>query len=74
MFILRQSDAVSDQCGELQNEISGLERNIIKRITELEQGNEIVVSQHYVNGLQYDIHLCIPKVCVLLLYCSCVVV
>jgi hypothetical protein len=73
VFILRQSDAVSDQCGELQNEISGLERNIVKRITELEQRNEILVSQYYVTGLQYDTVICSPMLCEWLLYCSCVV-
>jgi len=28
---LRQSDALSDQCSELQNEISRLERHILKK-------------------------------------------
>jgi hypothetical protein len=51
VLILKQSDAASDHCGELQNEISGLERNIIKRITDLQHRNEILVSQCYVTGL-----------------------
>jgi len=55
VLILRQSDAVSDQCNNLQNEISRLEGHILKRITELQQKNEILVSQHYVTALQYDI-------------------
>ena len=58
VLILRQSDAVSDQCSELQNEISRLEEHILKRITELEYRNEILVSQNYVTGLQYDIVTC----------------
>ena len=58
VLILRRLDAVSDQCSELQNEISRLEEHILKRITELEQKNEILVSQHYVTGLQYDILTC----------------
>ena len=58
VLILRQSDAVSDQCSELQNEISRLEGHILNRITELEHMNEILVSQNYVTGLQYDIVTC----------------
>ena len=68
VLILRQSDAVSDQCSELQNEISRLEGHILNRITELEHRNEILVSQNYVTGLQYDI-----VTCEWLLYCSRVV-
>ena len=44
VLILRHSDAVSDQCSDLQNEISSLEGHILKRITDLEYRNEILVS------------------------------
>jgi hypothetical protein len=63
LLILKQSDAASDQCGGLHNEMSRLKGNIIKRITELEQRNEILVSQSYVTGLQYGTVICSPKVC-----------
>jgi len=55
---LKQPDAVSDQCIELQNEISRLEWHIFKRIMEIEHMNEILVSQNYVTGLEYDIVTC----------------
>jgi len=58
VLILRQSDAVSDKCSEWQNEISRLNGHILKRITELEHKNEILVSQNYVTDLQYDIVTC----------------
>ena len=45
VLILRQSDAVSYQRSELQNEISGLEGHRLKTITELEYRNEILVSK-----------------------------
>jgi len=44
VLILRLSVAVSDQCSELQNEISRLEGHILKRITGMEYRNEILVS------------------------------
>ena len=44
VLILRQSDAVSNQCSEMQNEISRLEGHRLKIITELEYRNEILVS------------------------------
>ena len=44
VLILRQSDAVSDQCSEMQNEISGLEGHRLKILTELEYRDEILVS------------------------------
>ena len=44
VLILRESDAVSDQCSEMQNEISGLEGHRLKTITELEYRKEILVS------------------------------
>jgi len=44
VLIQRQSNADSDQCSELQNEISRLEGHILKRISELEQRNGILVS------------------------------
>jgi hypothetical protein len=69
----RQSDAVSDHCSDLQNEISVLERNIVKRITELEQRNEILVRQHYVAGLVYGTVICSVMLCEWLVYLSCVV-
>jgi hypothetical protein len=65
---MRQSDAVSDNCGDLQNEISVLERNIVKRITELEQRNEMVVRQYYVAGLDYDTVICSVMLCESLIY------
>jgi hypothetical protein len=40
VFILRQSAAVSDQCSQLQDGISGLERDIVS-ITELKHKNEL---------------------------------
>jgi hypothetical protein len=47
VLILVQSDGDSDQCSELQNEISRLEGHILKRITELQQRNEILVSYNF---------------------------
>jgi len=44
VLILRHSDAVPDQCSELQNEMSRLEGHMLKRITDLEYRNEILVS------------------------------
>jgi len=73
VLILRQSDAVSDQCSDLQNEISRLEGHILKRLTELEYRNKIRVRQHYVTGLQYDTVICSLMLCEWLFYCSCVV-
>jgi hypothetical protein len=73
VLTLRQSDAVSDQCSELQNGIYRLEGKILKRITELEHRNEILVSQYYATILQYDMVICRPILCDWLLYCSCVV-
>ena len=46
VFLLRQSDAVFEQCWELQNEISRLEEDILKRIKELEYRNEVLVSKY----------------------------
>ena len=46
LFWLRQSDAVFEQCWELQNEISRLEEDILKRIKELEYRNEVLVSKY----------------------------
>jgi len=43
VLILRQSDTFSDQCSELQNEISRLEGHVLKRIKDLEHRNEILV-------------------------------
>ena len=63
VLILRHSDAVSDQCSELQNEISRLEGHILKRITDLEYRNEILVSQCYVTGLQNDTVICSLMLC-----------
>ena len=40
VLILRQSAAVSDQCSQLEEEISRLERDIV-RITELKHKNEL---------------------------------
>jgi len=68
-LILGQSDAVSDQCSELQNEISRLEGHILKRISELEYRNEILVSQFYVISLQHDVCTCSALLCQWLLYC-----
>jgi len=73
VLILRHSDAVYDQYSEMQNEIPLSEEHILIRITELKQGFEILVSQHYVIGLQYDIVICSLMLCEWLLYCSCVV-
>jgi hypothetical protein len=69
----RQSDAVSDYCSDLQNEIFVLERKIVKRITELEQRNEILVREHYVAGLVYGTVICSVMLCEWLVYLSCVV-
>jgi hypothetical protein len=44
VLIVRQSDAVSCQCSELQNEVARLEGHVLKRITELEYRNEFLVS------------------------------
>ena len=57
VLILRHSYAVSDQCSELQNEISRLEGHILKRITDLEYRNEILVSQYYVTGLKLRLYV-----------------
>jgi hypothetical protein len=43
VLTLRQSDAVSELCSELQNEISRLDGNGLKIITELEYSNTILV-------------------------------
>ena len=61
VLMLRHSDAVSEQCSELQNEIFILEGHILKRITELEHRNEILVSQDFVIGLQYSIFIYIAQ-------------
>jgi hypothetical protein len=42
LFLLRQTNAVSDQCGELQSEIS--------RLSELNHRNELLAGQCYVSG------------------------
>jgi hypothetical protein len=42
IFLLRQTNAFSDQCGELQNEIS--------RLSKLNHRNELLVGQCYVSG------------------------
>jgi hypothetical protein len=47
VLILRQSAAVSDQCSELQDEIS--------RVSKLNHRNEILVDQCYVSGY-YNVH------------------
>jgi len=70
VLILRQSNAVSDQCSELQNEISRLEGHILKRINDLEYRNEVLVRQYYVISLQHDIVIYSPMFCEWLLYCS----
>jgi hypothetical protein len=58
VLLLRQSDADSDQCSDFQNEISRLEGHILKRITELEYRNGILVSQNCVISLQNDTVIC----------------
>jgi len=73
VLILRQSDVVSDQCSDLQNEISRLEGHILKRLTELEYRNKIRVRQYYVTGLQNDTDIFSVMLCEWLLYYSCVV-
>jgi len=37
LLILRQSDAVSDQSGELEEEISGLEADVTRKTEQYEQ-------------------------------------
>jgi len=69
VLVLRHSDAVSDQCSELQNEISRLEGHILKRINDLEYRNEVLVNQYYVISIQHDILTCSPISCDWLLYC-----
>jgi hypothetical protein len=44
VLILRQSNAVTDQCNEMQNEVARLEGHRLKITMELEQRNEILVS------------------------------
>ena len=73
VFVLRQSNAGSDQCSEFENEIYLLEGHILKSITELEYRNEILVSKYYVTSLQYDTVICSPMLYEWFLYCSCVV-
>jgi hypothetical protein len=58
VFVLRQSDAVSDQCCGLNNEISRLEGHVLKILTELQCRNETLVSKCYVTGLQRDTVKC----------------
>jgi hypothetical protein len=58
VFLLRQSDAVSDQNCTLNNEISRLEGHVLKILTELEYRNETLVSKCYVTGLQNYIVIC----------------
>ena len=63
VLTLRQSDAVYDQCSELQNEISGLERQILKSITELKNRKDIEVGQYYMSGLNHNRVICSPMLC-----------
>jgi hypothetical protein len=60
VFFLRQSDADSDQCCGLHNEISRLEGHVLKIhiLTEVECRNETQVSKCYVTGLQCDTVKC----------------
>jgi hypothetical protein len=58
VLILRQSNADSDQCCGLNNEISRLEEHLLEVLTELECRNETRVSKCYVIGLQCDTVKC----------------
>jgi len=48
LFLLRQTSTVSDQCGELQSEIS--------RLSKLNHRNELLAGQCYVSGY-YAVHV-----------------
>jgi hypothetical protein len=58
VFLLRQSNAFSEQCLGLHNEISRLEGHVLKLLTEVECRNETEVSKCYVIGLQCDTVKC----------------
>jgi hypothetical protein len=61
VLILRQSAAVSDQCTELQEEISRLERDIV-RIIELKNESELKAANCHVSNYCYcylDIYITI---------------
>jgi type VI protein secretion system component VasF len=73
LFILRQSAAKCDQCGELNDEISNFTQNILTRLTALEYQNEIVVSQYYVICCYCDTAICSVMLCGGLLCCLFVV-
>jgi hypothetical protein len=49
VLILRQSAAVSDQCSQLQEEISGLERDVVS-ITELKNDKELLAVSCHVSS------------------------
>jgi len=51
LFLLRQINAVSDKCGELQSEIS--------RLSKLNHRNELLVGQCYVSGY-FAVHVSSP--------------
>jgi len=51
LFLLRQTNVVSDQCGEMQSEIS--------RLSELNHRNELLVGQCYVSGY-FAVHVSSP--------------
>jgi len=54
LLILRQTEAVSDQCSELEKEMFRLERDVT-RITELKNKNEFRAGQCHVSGY-YIVH------------------
>jgi hypothetical protein len=58
VFILTQSDAVSEQCFGLNNKISRLEGHVLKILTELEYRNETLVRKYYVTNLPSDTVIC----------------
>jgi hypothetical protein len=74
VFILRQSDAGCDQCGELKDKISSFKQNMLTRITALEHRNEIVVRKYYVVCCCYDTAICSVMLCGGLLCCLVVVI
>jgi hypothetical protein len=51
LFLLRQTNAISDQRGKLQREMS--------RISKLNHRNELLVDQCYVSGY-YTVHVSSP--------------
>jgi hypothetical protein len=58
LLVLRQSDADCDDFGEWQHEMTRFKETTLKRLAELQQSNENLVSQYFVICCYYDTAIC----------------